>query len=965
MKRKIVLSLLVLFLFISVGATFAIMYIKNTTTTLGKLIQLHQIEDLRQHLIISIQTVQSDLYTVHTPLGQKLDLIADNVTTLDGASQKCVGCHHSPEVTREIGELRALITDYQKSLSYYITASANAQLIDKLKLDAAAIGNALLVKTAGMSSRAGSRLEGVTRDAMGKINKAWVILYATIGITFFFGIIVAVKLTASITGPIDKLVKAARMLGSGALGYTVPQEDKTEFGELASNFNTMSVALKESYAELEQEIGERIQTEAALVESEEFLNTIYNSIRDPFCIIGSNYQIVRANEAYALLKNAGLAELVGKTCYRVLEQRDRICDNCIVERTFLSGDSCAKEKAVVSGEMKSWVEIYTYPIENSDGKISHVIEYTRDITERKKAEEARRISEERYALAARGANDGLWDWDLTSNLIYYSYRWKSMLGYDEDDIGDRPDEWLGRVHPDDREQLEMKIAAHINGHSSHLESEYRARTKEGTYRWVLSRGLAVRSHKDGRVYRMAGSQTDIMARKTAEEQLLYDAFHDALTGLPNRALFMDRLNHVSLTSRRHPASRYAVLFLDIDRFKIVNDSMGHTIGDLMLVEVAKRLSMCLRPADTVARLGGDEFAVLLENITRVDDATDVAKRIQIELTHPIYIEGHELFTSASTGIALSGNPDGIPEHLLRDADIAMYQAKAKGDSGYEIFDTSMYANIVDRLQLEADLRRAVEHKEFLLHYQPIIDLKNQGLVGFEALVRWRHPERGLIYPLEFIPLAEETGLIFPLAEWTLWESCRQLKTWQVQYPACPPLKMSINISSRQFSRPDLISMLSSVIAEIGLAADCLALEITESMIMANMESAAVTMEKLRNMGVCIHIDDFGTGYSSLSYLQRFPVNALKIDRGFISELTAGGENREIISSIVALAKSLNLDVIAEGIELSHQLSDVKEMKCQYAQGHFFSRAMAPKEVEEWINEGNIGAAHPGAQFPPQ
>jgi PAS domain S-box-containing protein len=417
-------------------------------------------------------------------------------------------------------------------------------MINKLKLDAAAIGNELLVKTGDMSVLASSKLEIMTRDAMQKIKRAGLILAATMILTFILGLIVAVNLTRAVTGPINTLVNATRMIAGGDLGYLIAYKDKTEFGELASHFNIMSRSLKNGYAKLEEEISERKRTEWALVKSESFLNTIFDSIHDPFCIIDRDYRILRANEAYARMKQVKLIDVTGKTCYAALHNRMDICDNCIVQQTFASGEPCAKEKLETSPEgVKSWRAITTYPIADSEGKMSHVIEYTQDITERKRAEESLRESEERYALAARGANDGLWDWDLLNNKIYYSYRWKAMLGYSEKELSDHPEEWLSRVHPDDRGDIEAKIAAHLNGRNPHFEGEYRIMHKDGTYRWVISRGLAVRN-RESQAYRMAGSQTDITSRKTAEEQLVYDAFHDALTGLPNRALFMDRLQHV-------------------------------------------------------------------------------------------------------------------------------------------------------------------------------------------------------------------------------------------------------------------------------------------------------------------------------------------------------------------------------------------------------------------------------------
>jgi diguanylate cyclase (GGDEF)-like protein len=443
--------------------------------------------------------------------------------------------------------------------------------------------------------------------------------------------------------------------------------------------------------------------------------------------------------------------------------------------------------------------------------------------------------------------------------------------------------------------------------------------------------------------------TDITKRKLSDEQHRYDAFHDSLTGLPNRALFMDRLQHVITASRRRPVTpNYAVFFLDLDRFKIVNDSLGHTIGDQLLIVIGRKLADCIRPGDTIARLGGDEFAILLENITDPAYTVTVAERIRKKLALPLDIKGHEVFTSISIGIALGSGNYERPEQVLRDADVAMYEAKGRGNASYEIFDAKMHANILDRLQLVADLRGAVEHKELALYYQPIIDLKTQQIKGFEALVRWNHPTRGLIYPMEFIPLAEEQGLIYQIGSWIIHEACRQLKLLQVQYPVQPPLSMSINISSKQFSQLNLEGLLSGFIAETGVDPRSVILEITESMIMENVDAAVQTMKRLRNMGIQIHIDDFGTGHSSLSYLQLFPVSALKIDRSFINKLTANGDNQEIITYMVSLAESLNIDVIAEGVEKEHQLAKIQNLHCGYGQGFLFARPMAFQAIDAWM-----------------
>jgi diguanylate cyclase (GGDEF)-like protein/PAS domain S-box-containing protein len=504
------------------------------------------------------------------------------------------------------------------------------------------------------------------------------------------------------------------------------------------------------------------------------------------------------------------------------------------------------------------------------------------------------------------------------------------------------------------EFLERTIR-HLDFHAP-FEMEFQQAIQGGT-RWYLVTHAPLASKGFVRTY------SDITEKKKAVAQHIHDALHDPLTGLPNRALFMDRLQHVITAAQRRPGTpNYAVFFLDMDRFKVINDSLGHTIGDKLLVVVGHKLADCIRPGDTIARLGGDEFAILLDDISDPAYSVSVAERIREKLSRPIDIKGNEVFTSLSIGIAVGSDRYERPEQVLRDADIAMYEAKARGNASYEIFDTAMHANILDRIRLVADLRGAVDHKELMLYYQPIIDLKTQQLTGFEALVRWNHPTRGLIYPMEFIPLAEEHGLIYQIGAWILHEACRELKLLQVRYPAQPQLSMSINISSRQFSQQDLVGILSGFLAETGVDPHTVILEITESMIMENVDAAVVTMKQLRDMGVQLHIDDFGTGHSSLSYLQLFPVSALKIDRSFINKLTANGENQEIITHIVALAKSLNFDVIAEGVEMEHQLANIQSLHCGFGQGFLFARPMAFQAIDAWMQgqkRPSVGDEHGG------
>jgi diguanylate cyclase (GGDEF)-like protein/PAS domain S-box-containing protein len=577
-----------------------------------------------------------------------------------------------------------------------------------------------------------------------------------------------------------------------------------------------------------------------------------------------------------------------------------------------------------------------------------------DITDHKQFEEALQESQERYALAMRGANDGLWDWDLRTNKIYFSPRWKAMLGYEESEISSSPDEWFSRVHSNEKTWLLAQIEAHLKGHTLHLEIEHRMQHRNGSYRWILCRGLAVRDSNQ-KAYRMAGSQTDITERKQTEEQLLHNALHDSLTGLSNRALFMDRLKQAIERTKRLADYRFAILFLDLDRFKVVNDGLGHMTGDQLLIAIARRLELCLRLGDTVARLGGDEFTILLEGIRGIEDATQLAERIHHALLPPFDLNGQEVFTTVSIGIVLS-NPDyDCPEDLLRNADTAMYRAKALGRARHELFDTAMHTGVVTLLQLETDLRRAIAShiaSEFQIWYQPIVSLATSKIAGFEALIRWQHPERGLIPPAEFIPLAEDTGLIVPLGQWILSEACHQLQVWQHQFPGYASLSVSVNLSTKQFSQPSLIEHVRHILQQAHLEHYQLnlnlKLEITESAIMVNAESATVMLEQLKALGVQLLIDDFGTGYSSLSYLQRLPIDTVKIDQSFVSHMGTDEESAEIVRAIVTLAHNLGMNVVAEGIETAEQLTQLKVLETEYGQGYFFARPLTPTEATALI-----------------
>jgi diguanylate cyclase (GGDEF)-like protein/PAS domain S-box-containing protein len=557
-----------------------------------------------------------------------------------------------------------------------------------------------------------------------------------------------------------------------------------------------------------------------------------------------------------------------------------------------------------------------------------------------------RESEERYALAVRAANDGIWDWNLKTNEIYYSVRWKKMLGYKENEVGTSPNEWFKLVHPDDQKQVQAELVSHLKGVTPHFECEYRIKHSNGTYLWALSRGLVVRN-ADGTPYRMAGSQSDITTRKMAEERLAHDAVHDALTGLPNRVLFLDRLQNRLERTKRNPSDLFAVMFIDLDRFKVVNDSLGHAFGDQLLITVANRLKLCLRPDDTISRLSGDEFVILLDSVSDVNDARQVADRIKGKLITTTILGEVERSPTASIGIAIFNKSYLTAGELLRDADTAMYYAKAVGGNQYQLFDSTMHASAVELIQLEGELKRAVEREEWLIHYQPIISLVSGKPVGAEALVRWLHPQRGLLPPKEFIGVAEETGLILPIGEYVMRAACMQAKAWRET--SHPGFWVSVNLSARQFQDKNVVEKVVAILSETGLPNDGLRLEITESIAVRDMEYTSKLINRLDALGIKTSLDDFGTGYSSLSYLKQFPLKVLKIDQSFIQDIQLNQKNESLITAIIAMARSLGLEVVAEGVEKDEQLTFLRSQLCDNVQGFLLSHPITAGELTKTLN----------------
>lgn len=592
------------------------------------------------------------------------------------------------------------------------------------------------------------------------------------------------------------------------------------------------------------------------------------------------------------------------------------------------------------------------PLLRQNGEVDGVMAVIMDISDALQTEAALRSSEERYALAVNGANDGIWDWDLQTGEVYYSPRWIALTGNltkDEAAFGNRIEAWFRLVHPADYWRFKADINAHINGDTPYLQNEHRILHVDGQYRWVLARGMAVRDAA-GKAYRLAGSLTDIHRRKMDEERLLHDAMHDPLTHLPNRAYFVDQLRRSIDRARRNTDYHSAVLFLDLDRFKVINESLGHASGDQLLIAIARRLQAILRPRDMASRFGGDEFAILLEDITGVGDATRIAQRIQEELAYPFRIQDHEIFPGASIGIAMITHSSYRAEDILRDADTAMYRAKAGGRGRHEVFGTEMHAMNVALFELEADLRRAVERNQFQLYYQPIVSLATGQITSVEALLRWHHPRRGLILPGEFIILAEETGLMLPIGEWVLRTACRQVKEWQEN--GYSNLCMAVNISPRQMQDGDLPGLVRAVLEETGLPANSLQLEITEWAAMQNMDLTVKVLERIREMGVNISIDDFGTSYSSLGYLKRFPVSSIKIDQSFVRDMTEDADDAAITKAIIAMGNVLGLKVVAEGVELEQQLALLNSEKCDHVQGDLMGRPVPADAITTLLQEGN-------------
>ena len=570
---------------------------------------------------------------------------------------------------------------------------------------------------------------------------------------------------------------------------------------------------------------------------------------------------------------------------------------------------------------------------------------------RQQAERALKESEERYALAVRGANDGIWDWRLDISEGYFSPRWRSVLGYDEQALLRSLDVWWDRVHPNDLGPLKAALNEHLVGSTTHFEYEHRVQSSPDSYRWVLARAVAVRDAK-GVAVRVAGSLTDITEGKVA----------DALTGLPNRVLLMDRLGRLLEHAKRHPDFQVVVMFLDLDRFKVINDSLGHHAGDELLVEAARRLDGCLRSTDTVARIaadraprdlmtgstlgrmGGDEFVVVLGGLRQTEGAATVADRLHGAFSQGFRVRGHEVFVSLSIGIAMCADGDSTPDDLLREADTAMYRAKGLGPSRTETFSPDMSTEARVRLQTDTDLRHAMGRHEFELWYQPIVSLESGKVNTVEALLRWRHPTRGFISTQQFIATAETTGLIVPMGYWVLERACADLRRWEVVDPRSSEVFVGVNLSAKQLVVPDLVTRIEEIVSLAGVRPGRIEFELTESSVMVDPELAQLQLEALKRKGFRLSIDDFGTGHSSLSYVHRFPVDRIKVDRSFLLRARTEHETDVVMRAIIDLGMQLGLEVVAEGVETDVELAKLQAIGCKLGQGYLFAPPRASDSV---------------------
>jgi diguanylate cyclase (GGDEF)-like protein/PAS domain S-box-containing protein len=737
----------------------------------------------------------------------------------------------------------------------------------------------------------------------------------------------------------QEVIHKARQRGTYTLEVLHVRKDGGRFPAEVT-LSHLSHEGREYYCAFARDITGRKRAEAALRESEERYHGLFEGVPAGLYRTTPAGRMLDANSA--LVRILGYPDLEALLETNVADIYLDPAERRQWQGTIAGAGAIRSFEAAVrryDGEI-IWVRFTVRAVSGPDGGVLYYEGALEDVTDRRRAEEALRASEERFRSLVQNASDLISILSPEGVVRYESPSHQRLLGLEPEEHAGR--NLLDLVHPEDRHVVEEALRRLLEREGEAFTFEHRLRHRDGSWRVLESTGSNLLAQPA--VAGLVLNSHDITDRKHAEEKLLHDALHDELTGLPNRALFMDRLRQSMERSRREPERMTAVLFLDLDQFKIVNDSLGHLVGDELLVKITASLSSALRPSDTISRVGGDEFAILLEGGRDVGDAVRVADRIHERLVEPINLGGHEVFVTASIGIAVHTPEYERPEDLLRDADTAMYRAKASGRACHVVFNRVMHRFVMARLQLETDLRRAIERGQMRLHYQPFFDLASGDVVGFEALLRWHHPKRGLLQPDEFLAAAEETGLIVPMGRFVLVEACRQIREMQIKHPEVP-LKLSVNLSNRQFFQSELFEQIEEALATSGLDPGCLGLEITEGVIIRHADSAATRFSRLKSLGVQLYLDDFGKGYSSLNYLHRFPMDILKIDRSFVSRVEEAEGNLAIVRAIVTLAHQLGMEVVAEGIQTEAQRQKLRSLGCEYGQGFYLSEPVPADRAE--------------------
>ncbi|WP_353258820.1 PAS domain S-box protein [Prochlorothrix hollandica] len=750
-----------------------------------------------------------------------------------------------------------------------------------------------------------------------------------------------------ITHPSDRTlwqqVHHSLMLGSGENMARLEQRFMNQKGKVIYTLFQVTL-LRDEEGEPVQvisqfvDISDRKETEAALQANEQFLVSIFDNIEEFIFVIDvlgdQDLRYVSLNPAYEQITGLKTAEVQGKTPAEVLEPTLAESLTSHYHRCLNQGERITYEEYVVFQDQPLWWMTSLIPLFNDQQQVYRIIGTSIDLTARKQMENALSQSEYRHRQIVETATEGIWLLDEQHCTNFINRQATEMLGYAPEEMKGQP--FLNFLDADDWSAAQHYLQQRQQGQGD--RHDFKFRKQNGEILWAIvsaSPFFDEDSHYTGALVML----TDITDRRRVEEKMRHMALYDSLTNLPNRTLFLDRLSHVIQRSQRQPDCSFAVLFLDLDRFKIINDSLGHTMGDELLIAFSRLVESLLRPSDTLARLGGDEFTILLEDLENPESAHHIAARINSALSEPFNLHGFEVFTNVSIGIAFGYKDIKKAETLLRNADTAMYRAKAQGKGCHAVFDVTMHQMALEHLHLEIDLRHALDRQEMQVYYQPIVCLKTGNLVGFEALLRWFHPRKFLISPDVFIPIAEETGFILPLGQFVLRQACHQTHLWQQQYPQYRQLMIGVNLSSRQLSQGHLVASIAAILRDNHLDPRCLKLEITETCLMENPELAASILQQLDNHHIQLALDDFGTGYSSLNYLRRFPVHTLKIDRSFVSCLGTEGEDLEIVRTIISLAHNLKINVIAEGLETLNQWDQLRRLGCEFGQGYFFAKPL--------------------------